>query len=103
MSPRPGWLPEGLDPFPVARGKKREKGPKPKQDMGFTSVPMLWAFKGSKGKSLSGHQLPGGSSLNGCRQLALGDAPRNQSLCSPRNSRDSGALPQPWPTLEPPA
>lgn len=59
--------------------------------------------RGPKGMLLHDHRLPGGPSLEGCRQVALGGAPRNQSLCSPRNSGDNGALPQPLPTLRLPA
>lgn len=40
--------------------------------MAFTSSPMLWAFNGSTGKRLSGHQSPGGPSLRGCRHWLLG-------------------------------
>lgn len=97
-----GGLPEeSPSPSLVARGKK--KVPETNQGIAFTNMPMLWVFKRCRGNLLSGHQPPGGPYLKGCTILALGDAPRNKSLCPPRNSRDNGTLRQLLSTFKPPA
>lgn len=66
--------------------------------MTFTSSPMLWAFKGPQGNALVAISHLA-ARLEGAADTGFWGYPWNQSLCSPRNSKDSGTLP--LPTLEP--